>query len=385
MFAHIYRFRLKCHLRDRSNLFWTLLFPLVLGTFFYLSFGHIDSYYTFSRIPVGVVDNTAWRQNAAFQKTLKSASAGANGGRLFSVKVLSASGAEKALKNGTVKGYLIPGGSEADGTFSLKNVVKESDIDQTVIKTFADDYLQTEAAYRDIASSDFSALKTAVQVKTVSFIRSVSLSRHTSDSAATYFYALIAMACLYGSFWGLREIDAVQANQSPQGARVNMAPIHKLRVFLSSLCAALTIQTAGVFLLIGYLALVLHVPFGTQIGFVLLAGFIGSVTGVMLGAMLSALIKKSTGVKVAILISVSMTLSFLAGLMFDQMKYIVETKMPALSYLNPANLVADAFYALYDYDTLNRYLLNIELLAAFAVFFFFMTYFALRRQKYESL
>ena len=32
------------------------------------------------------------------------------------------------------------------------------------------------------------------------------------------------MACLYGSFLGIKEISAIQANQSSQGARVCVSP-----------------------------------------------------------------------------------------------------------------------------------------------------------------
>jgi ABC-2 type transport system permease protein len=31
MFAHIFIYRLKCLLRDKETIFWTLLFPLLFG------------------------------------------------------------------------------------------------------------------------------------------------------------------------------------------------------------------------------------------------------------------------------------------------------------------------------------------------------------------
>ena len=35
----LYRFHLKRALRDRGDMFWSLIFPLVLATLFYASFG----------------------------------------------------------------------------------------------------------------------------------------------------------------------------------------------------------------------------------------------------------------------------------------------------------------------------------------------------------
>ena len=43
MFWHVFKYRLKCLLRDRITLFWTLIFPLVLGTLFHFTFGHLTS------------------------------------------------------------------------------------------------------------------------------------------------------------------------------------------------------------------------------------------------------------------------------------------------------------------------------------------------------
>ena len=53
---------MKCLLRDRSTLFWTLLFPLLLSTLFFVAFGHLhsDQDIVFDPIPVAVVDNEAY-------------------------------------------------------------------------------------------------------------------------------------------------------------------------------------------------------------------------------------------------------------------------------------------------------------------------------------
>lgn len=80
-----------------------------------------------------------------------------------------------------------------------------------------------------------------------------------------------------------------------------------------------------------------------------------------------------------------MTGSFLAGMMYQNMKYIVSQNVPLLSYLNPVNLLTDAFYSLYYYDSLDRYFLNIAILSIFAIIFCAGTYLIVRRRKYASL
>ena len=61
MFMHVFSYRFKCLLHDRETMFWTLLFSLVLATFFYFAFGNLtDRLESFNPIGVAVVDNRAY-------------------------------------------------------------------------------------------------------------------------------------------------------------------------------------------------------------------------------------------------------------------------------------------------------------------------------------
>ena len=59
------------------------------------------------------------------------------------------------------------------------------------------------------------------------FTREISLSNAKPSHQLPYFYALIAMVCLYGSFQGLTSAFYLQANLSALGARRSMAPRKK--------------------------------------------------------------------------------------------------------------------------------------------------------------
>jgi ABC-2 type transport system permease protein len=172
---------------------------------------------------------------------------------------------------------------------------------------------------------------------------------------------------------------------SAQGARVNVAPTHKFTVFMASISAAATVQLAEIFILLGYMALVLKISFGGQLGYIALTCITGTITGVTFGTCITSAIKKNEGLKIGILIGLSMIMSFLSGMMYDKMKYIVSTKAPVLAYLNPANLITDCFYSLYYYNTHGQFYTDIALLCAFSAVFSAVTYLVLRRQKYASL
>ena len=67
------------------------------------------------------------------------------------------------------------------------------------------------------------------------------------------------------------------------------------------------------------------------------------------------------------------------------MKYMVDKNIPIVNKLNPASMITDGFYSLYYYDTLDRYFFNISSLLIFALIMITISYFSLRRQKYDSI
>jgi len=196
---------------------------------------------------------------------------------------------------------------------------------------------------------------------------------------------LIAMACMYSAFWGLRNTVDVQADLSAQGARRSVAPTHKLRVVLSDAVAALAISLAEVLILLAYLTFVLGINFGNQLGYVLLTCLAGCIAGVSFGNFVGTVIRGSESVKIGILIGTSMLMSFLAGLMWVDVKDIIAGKAPVLSYVNPAALISDAFYSLYVFDTHRRFFINIGMLCLISAVMCMASFMRLRRERYASI
>lgn len=383
MFSHIYITRIKCLVRDKETLFWTIGFSLILATLFSLTLSNISSSELFKKIPIAVVDNNEYQNNSTFRSALESASSSDTSkstSTLFEVTLAARETADELLKNNKIKGYII-----------LENgvqlVVKESGIHQSVIKSFIDDFTQRSAAVHTIYAKEPAAVQKAIAEASsnITYTKEASSSKAAPDTMLSFYYALIAMTCLYGSFWGMKEVVAVQANLSAQGARINMVPVHKLKIFGYSLCAAITIQLASILILILYMSLALKIDFGNQLGYIILACIAGCISGVMFGAVIGALNKLSEGHKIAILISVSMAMSFCSGLMVAEIKYIIYTTFPIIAYINPGNLIADSFYSLYYYSSHTRFFTNIGLLFAFSALFYLLTYFILRRQRYASI
>ena len=200
-----------------------------------------------------------------------------------------------------------------------------------------------------------------------------------------YFYALIAMTCMFGSYWGTSLVHEIQANNSPLAARISVSPTHKMKMIIIHFLAALLIQYVGNLVLIAFLKYVLGVQFSKSILLVLLATLVGSIAGISMGVMLSALIRASYSLKYGIMTLISLALSALSGLMIVNVKYIVAKYVPFLSYINPASLLTDTFYSLYYFSDLNRYFLSLGILSGLSVIMIIVAYLSLRGTRYDSI
>lgn len=380
MFFHIYKYRLKCIVRDKQMMFWTLLFPVLLSILFYMAFSNLTSGEAFSQISLAVVNDEAFQSDTSFKSVLDAVSTDGDN-KLFKVQHTTSEQAMQLLEDGKVSGYIfIDNGPQL--------VVKNSGLNQTIIKSFLDNYIQTSSVISNIIGQNPTAIQNGllddIGVR-VEFLKEKALSTAKPDTMLHFFYTLIGMAALFGSFHGVNEVTAIQANQSPQGARNNLTPTHKLKMFSISVLAAATVQYIVILILISFLILALGINFGNQLGFIALTCFIGTFTGVAFGSFISAVVTKNEGVKTGILAGSTMLMSFLSGMMSPDVKIIISNNVPILSYINPASLITDSFYALYYYETHTQYIKNTLILTGITVLLGVLTYFVLRRQKYASI
>lgn len=379
MFTHIFINRLKVLLRDRSLIFWTLVFPIILGTFFNLALGNINSGEDFKSIKIAVVENEEYKKDEGFKETLKQVTQGED--PLLDLTMVTNESEGKALLNE----------SKVDGIIVIKDsielIVLKSGINQNIVRNFLDSYQQTISSANHILSENpKAAYEFFDNVESrEAYIKEVSLTSQEPDNVLNYFYTLIAMACFYASIFGNDEITKIQANLSPLAARINIAPVHKFKTLLASMSASFLISFLELLALLAFTIFILGVDYGTKTGLVVFTILIGSIAGVSFGALISATVKKDENLKIGILMGVTMTGSFLAGMMYQNMKYIISKYVPVLSYINPVNLLTDALYSLYYYDTLTRYAINMMCLIVFIMLSWFVTYILIRRRKYASI
>jgi len=356
------------------------MFPILLGTLFNLAFSNLNKAESFVKINLGIIDNTEYQKSPlkmtiAFVSTENNEQNG-----MFRVTLTDVAGADELLKNNKIDGYIL---MNKGATL----VVKQNGLNQSILKSFLDDYNQSSATYASILKSDPTKYQELLlnSANRLDFLKASSSTNANPDTTLNYFYSLIAMACLYGGFMGMNEILSIQADMSSQAARLNLAPVHKMRVLVYDLLAAVAVHYSTILIVLAYVSFVLKVNFGDKIFFIMLLSLLGSMTGLAFGAFVGAALKKSEGVKIGILTGVTMSLSFFAGMMYVDIKYMIAKAAPIMAYINPANVITDGFYSLYYYDTYSRFFVNAGILCVFIFVLCFLTYMILRRRRYASI
>ena len=378
---HLLKYRFIQTVRDYPIMFWALAFPLILGTFFYFSFGSagLDGTgdYEWDPIKVAIIEEDLSSKNAeSFQAFLEKLEPDT----LDIQDISSESDAIKALKEETILGIYY-----VDDIPSLS--VGKNGINESILSSLLKNYNQNAAMIQKIAMTHPEKMDAAIEAMKDYHpeTRNESLGGKTLDPNVQYFFALIAYACLSGAFLGVRSSLDSQANLSALGARRSITPTHKLKLILIDMTVLFIIHFINILVLNLYLIKVLGISLGDNIGALLVVDFMGSMIGVSLGIAFGCLGKLSTDMKLGLTVAITLIPGFLAGLMFGNMKNIIELHCPIINRLNPAAVLSDAFYCMSVYNDAHRFARSIGILAIMSALFLLIAYLGIRRERYDSI
>ncbi len=393
MFIHNFKYAFKTLSRNRILIFWTFAFPIILGTFFKMAFSNIENSEKLEIINIAIIENQDFKENEIFKEAFKTLSDENNEDRLFNTKYTTEEEAKKLLEDDEIDGFIILKEDEP------KVVFKESGINQTILKYVTEEIIGTsnivgnlaeDEIKKEIMSGNYNIdyekiYKNLVDLAENQDTKINNISSNNLSYTRIEFYTLIAMACLYGGILGMVAINQNLANMSNNGKRVSVAPTPKVKVILSSVLASYITQLIGLLLLFLFTIFILKVDFGNNLPLIILLAISGSFAGLSMGLAIGTIFKTNENIKTGIVVSVTMLGCFLSGMMGITMKYIVDKNLPIINKINPASMITDGFYSLYYYDTLDRYFFNIVSLIVFAVIMIGISFYSIRRQKYDSI
>ncbi|MDE6407833.1 MAG: ABC transporter permease [Anaeroplasmataceae bacterium] len=380
--------RLKVLLKRKSTLFWVLLFPILLASAEYFAFGKFIKSTPIETISIGIIENNT---PELLEDVLKEAKIDDDKNLYEVIAYANLESVDKALEDKQIELYIyekeekieVVANSNSTALTITHSLIKEVKI---IEKTITDAY---KIYYEDLAAG-----RNPMEVNPQEILENITKEKDyfkdiSSSKDATfytfYFYSLIAMACLYAALFGVSIINDIRADRSSLGIRISSSVVSKHKLIITYFLASALLQVISSAILYVYLALILKVALGGNVGLILITLILGGIAGITIGMLIGALVKGSEAKCQGIITSITLSCSCLAGLMSVDVKHLVDKYMSFINYINPAALITNSLYALYYYDTYTKYiiyscvLLGISLLAILGVIL------KTRGEKYASL
>lgn len=377
MLYHI-KYRFLCIIKEKTTMFWSCIFSFILGTLFFLAFDNMSS--VADKIDVALVVEDNGTEASSFKSVLEMLGYADEG--IILLKEMSDKDAKDELNKDNISGIFYAG-KEA------RLVVAENGIKQSVLQVILEQFQSRVNFIADIvkekpeqpANISGKIMKNA----NATYIKETSLGGEKPDGFLQYYFALIAMACLFGAYMGADVSMELQADVSVVGARRTVSPTSKAKMIFCDLITISIIEFIINVLLICYLKYLLGLEIGNDLPRMLLIVFLGGLTGISIGVWIGAMNRVSYGVKIGLLTLTGLFSSFLSGLMLSGIKGLLEEYCPIVNRINPASLITDAFYSITMYPDDARYIKDILTLVALIAVFCLVTAVNIRRVRYDSI
>lgn len=387
---HLIKYSILVKIKNASVIFWPLVFPLLLATLFFFAFGRINEA-DFETVKTGIVlekkpdlqpqestGNIAERESDLFLRFLREIEESEE--HLIRTEEMSAKEAKSALEKKEITGIFYVGDE-------IRLTVGANGLPESILQSLLESYENGKQTLLNVGEIHPEGMHKAAEQMSgyESMVKQVSLGGRTTNGTVQFFYALIAMACLYGTFMGLEAAMCLQADLRPLAARRCTTPTNKLALIFSEMCSSFFLHFVNVMILLLYVRYVLGQEFTGSLPEMMLIVLVGCIIGVSMGIFIDSISRFHEGVKIGMMLGISMSCSFFAGLMNGDMKNVVEQHAPILNRINPAALITDAFYCINVYDDRSRYFRSLLALSVMAVVLVAASFVKTRRERYDSL
>ena len=342
-------YQAKNSFREKSFVFWSIAYPLIMAVFFYIAFsGLMDR--EMENVDVGI------SKNNPIGYILEEI-------EILDVHTISEDEVEERLHDEDIYGYI---GDD------LNLLVNESGLNQTIIKEILDQIIQIESLN--------------IPLENIDLTRDYTIGRkQSSDAIVIIFYALIAMVSTYGVYSGIEVVSLIQANLSEVGKRINITPLRKGNFIIAGVIVAFIINIIANSILLFFIQYVLDIKLFSDIKYSLIFIFLGNLFGIGLGLLIGVASKHPANVKTIFGVAVTLFLAFLSGLMSPNIKVIIDDNLPIINKLNPVAIITHNLYKinlLGITDNINQGIITIGILSLVLIL---ASYGILRRKTYDSI
>jgi len=377
---NLFILNLKKLLKDKVLIFWALFFPIILSTIFHFVFEDVKNLDFFETIEVNYVESTLEQHdldylindmlaNATYEKNI-----GNNKTKtipMFSLKSMTLEQAKDSFSKDNIP-YLY----KENEKFTIRS--SKLDLYTTILESFVTDYNN---------AIDVSMLLMKESNYTLTFPQA--LSKHLEgynnkylktsgnkdlDYVSNYFYTVLAMAIIYGTFLAFEQSKIYRYNVFAYAKRVKISGVSRSKLLASSILSSILVQFAIIAIYLIVATLFFGLTF-SNVWLALLTIVLGiiltNITGFFYGIFFNNM---SDNVASALIILVGTLGGFLAGMMVGAIKFFVNVFAKPIAYININGLISDSFLQL-DFGNLTQYWYNMLALLIISIVLLGLTFY----------
>jgi ABC-2 type transport system permease protein len=364
--------------RAKSITFWSVAFPLVLATLFYMAFADIDKAGLARPVSIVVVDDAAYRAAPGLAETIEASHTGEDPW-LDVEYVQTETAAEQLVGDGGYYGYVK---AESSGQLEYHRDWRDYtgyDPGHEIATALLDSYLRNAAF---AASHPGAAMQ-----QPANFTKSVQLTAQAPSDQVRYFYSVLGFAVVMGCNFAMFGVSGLRSGRSQIGARVALGGVARYRVLAPTVAAAYILTLVTLIIGFLYIRFVLQIAFGGRDWEILAILAVGAMATTALGAAL-ATVPLPAAALAGLSAAIACLLSLFAGLYGPGSQLLadqVAQSAPWFTWFNPAREIYDALFSLYCYDTFDQAAVAMGKLALLALALFAVAAWAMRRVRHAHL
>ncbi|WP_171014907.1 ABC transporter permease [Culicoidibacter larvae] len=364
MFISIFYYRLLLLLRDRSNIFFMLIFPLILITGLGMMLNDImspNSLLVAEPFAVVYENKTNSVLETEFADFLQNREI---------TEMLTFSDydnydeAKAAYQSGKVSGIVVVKSVENGLTIDVQTAEPTGmigKISQSIFGSFASMSNAVMQVYMNGGIVDTSTFQD-------SYIANETLAWQKKVPNAYEYYMVtnLVMTALFAAFYALNILEDNEISQGI-GVRLRTTPIPMWMNIMGQLSAALLVILVQMGIIVLFAHFVLGAYVGTNIGLVALLLLVTALLGLGIGSMFAAIRSMTMASRLNVLRTTLILLTFLAGGYVAGIENVLLSVAPFLEYILPSFLAQNALFEAIFFENIAVYWQNLGILAVMAV------------------
>lgn len=333
-----------------EGLFWTVIYPIIMASLFFVIFSAINMRGVSTAITVGVSETNT--EYALLQLI-----------PVLTIIPMEHVDADVALRSGSIQAFI-------ENDLSIR--IYKTGLAQTIVKGIVEQIRQANEL--DIPVTPSLYRKQFIDSK-----------NEQNNAMMLLFYSLLAMVAVYSMFSSLSIPERIQANISKLAVRMSAAPLKRFRIYLAGALCFTLFNLVSNCVYIGFVMLVLQINLITDFTATALLLIYANLFGTAFGLCIGSIPKMQENAKIMLCVFSALFLAFLSGMMGIGIKDTVDSHFPWFSKISPIALLTDS---LYNVNILHEYSIIHPFFIVYTIgilLFLSIAFFNAREVQYDSL